>query len=101
MSGRARPYKLSPLAESDPEEIWLYTFRNWSVEQADRYQNQIIAAIEGMADGSKTGQPVPVRKGYYKYRAGSHFVFYRVSDASLDVIRILHQRMDIASRLQD
>ena len=31
----AKPYRLSPLAEADLEDIWLYTFRNWSMEQAD------------------------------------------------------------------
>ena len=47
MSDSARPYRLSPLAERDLEEIWFYTFENWSAEQADRYHNQIMAAIEG------------------------------------------------------
>jgi plasmid stabilization system protein ParE len=32
----------------------------------------------------------------------SHFLFYRITDAGMiDIIRILHQRMDEASRLQD
>lgn len=99
MSRSLRPYRLSPRAEADLEEIWLYTFEHWSAEQADRYQNRIIAALEGLADRSKTGGPVHIREGYYKYPVGSHFVFYRQSDASLDVIRILHQRMDVASHL--
>lgn len=99
MSGSARPYRLSPLAETDFEDIWLYTFHNWSIEQADRYQTQIIAAIEALADGKKTGRPVTVREGYYKYPVGSHVVFYRQSSSSLDVIRVLHQRMDVSSHL--
>lgn len=99
MPGRSRPYRLSPRAEIDLEEIWLYTLEHWSAEQAERYHNRIIAAIDALADGSKTGRPVPVREGYYKYPVGSHFVFYRQSDASLDVIRILHQRMDVDSHL--
>jgi len=99
MAGSAPPYRLSPLAETDLEDIWVYTFKTWSSEQADRYQNQIIATIKELANGKKTGRPVPVREGYYKYAVGSHYVFYRVSGASLDVIRILHQRMDVASHL--
>ncbi len=35
MSGRVRPYRLSLRAQSDLEDIWLYTFENWSLEQAD------------------------------------------------------------------
>src|SRR4051794_20999673 len=95
----ARPYRLSPLAEIDLEEIWLYTLRNWSPDQADRYHGQIMAAIEGLAAGVKTGRPVTIRAGYFKYPVGSHFVFYRQSDAGLDVIRILHQRMDAEAHL--
>lgn len=99
MSRSTRPYRLSPLAETDLDEIWLYTFKNWSPEQADRYHGQIIAAIEGLAAGVKTGRPATVREGYFKYPVGSHFVFFRQSDSSLDVIRILHQRMDVAAQL--
>jgi plasmid stabilization system protein ParE len=33
----ASAYYLSPLAEADLEDIWLYTFQTWSSEQADHY----------------------------------------------------------------
>jgi len=99
MSGNVRSYKLSPLAEADLEEIWFYTFKTWSLEQADTYQVDIVAAFEGLAAGTKVGRPVDIRDGYFKYAVGSHFVFYRQSDSSLDVIRILHQRMDTSAHL--
>jgi len=95
----ARPYRLSPLAEIDLEEIWLYTLKNWSLDQAERYHGQIMTAIEGLAAGVKTGRPVTIRAGYFKDPVGSHFVFYRQSVASLDVIRILHKRMDVGAHL--
>lgn len=99
MSGNVRSYKLSPLAEADLEEIWLYTFKTWSLEQADTYHADIVAAFEGLAAGTKVGRPVDVRDGYLKYAVGSHFVFYRQSDSGLDVVRILHQRMDTSAHL--
>lgn len=89
-----RRYRLSPLAETDLEDIWLYTFRTWSIEQADSYHSGIIAAFEGLAAGHKTGRPFDIRDGYFKYPVGAHLVFYRVSDRNIDVIRVLHQRMD-------
>jgi toxin ParE1/3/4 len=103
MSGSARPYRLAPRAESDLEDIWLYTLENWSAEQADRYHNQIMAAIEGLAGGGKQGRPIDdIRPGYRKLAVASHFLFYRITDAGvIDIVRILHQRMDAASRLQD
>jgi toxin ParE1/3/4 len=99
MSGNVRPYKLSPLAQTDLEDIWLYTFETWSLEQAERYQNDVMAAIAELARGTRTGRPIGIRTGYFKYPVGSHFVFYRQSDSSLDVIRVLHQRMDAPAYL--
>lgn len=96
----SRIYRLSPLAEADLEEIWLYTFRQWSLEQADKYHRDIIAAIEGLASGRNVAQQADVREGYWKYAVGAHVLYFRRSDASLDVIRILHGRMDVALHLE-
>ena len=32
-------YEISVKASEDIENTWLYTFENWSLEQADRYIN--------------------------------------------------------------
>ena len=40
-----RIYRLSPLAEQDLEDIWLYTLREWSADQADRYYHSIIFTL--------------------------------------------------------
>jgi toxin ParE1/3/4 len=103
MSDSARSYRLSPQAERDLEEIWSCTFENWSAEQADRYHSQIMAAIEGLANGSRRGRTIDdIRPGYRKLAVASHFLFYRITDTGIiEIIRILHQRMDAASRLQD
>lgn len=87
-------YRLSPLAESDLEQIWLYTLNEWSVNQANRYYDQIMDTIEELASGQKQGRKVDIRDGYLKYAVGRHFVFFRCSDGMTDVIRVLHQSMD-------
>jgi toxin ParE1/3/4 len=38
-------YVISIEASKDLENIWLYTFENWSQEQADRYFNHNIDEI--------------------------------------------------------
>lgn len=45
MSAEARPYRLSPLAQADLEDIWLYTLKTSSLEQADSYHADIVAAF--------------------------------------------------------
>jgi toxin ParE1/3/4 len=99
MSARTHRYRLSPRAEADLEEIWLYTFKTWSLEQADAYHADIVEAFEGLASGTKQGRRVDAREGYLRYAVGSHFVFFRRSGSGIDVIRILHQRMDPDSHL--
>jgi toxin ParE1/3/4 len=95
----AAEYRLSPLAEADLEDIWLYTLNNWSLEQADKYYAGVIAAIEGLASGDRIGRDAgDIRAGYRKYGEGRHFIFYTVAGEKLDVIRILHKQMDVDAK---
>jgi len=42
-------------------------------------------------------------KGYFRSRVKSHFIFYKINlkDNQLEIIRILHHKMDFESRLND
>jgi toxin ParE1/3/4 len=95
-------FVLSPAAKADLDGIWHYTFERWNIEQAERYVRDIVNACQALADERKAGRAVPeIRKGYYKLAVRSHFVFYRLTATGfVDVVRILHQRMDIPERLQ-
>lgn len=97
-------YQISQEANRDLEIIWLYTYENWSLEQADRYLNLILDEIEYLATHPTTGKDYSqVRTGYFRSRIKSHFVFYTINSKKqeIEVIRILHQSMDIESRLND
>lgn len=87
------------MAESDLEGIWLYTFRQWSLEQADDYHQSIMKAVEGLASGRNVWQKSNVWEGYWKYPVGRHVIFFRNPAGFLDVIRILHEEMDINQHL--
>lgn len=95
----SRACKLSPLAEADLEEIWLYTFHHWSLEQADFYLREVMDAMESLASKRTVGQVCDIRKGYWKYKVGTHMIYYRPSNHSLDIIRVLHSRMDVEHRI--
>ena len=97
-------YKISKEAEKDLEKIWLYTFETWSLEQADYYYDLLMDEIEYLAENPKNGMDFSqIRKGYFRSRVKSHFIFYRVSVKSdeIEIIRILHQQMDIDSQLTE
>ncbi len=97
-------YRITILASQDLENIWLYTFENWSIEQADRYLNLIMDEIEYVAKKPNSGFDFSsVRKGYYRSIIKSHILFYRIDQKNdlVEIIRILHQRMDIENRLSE
>lgn len=97
-------YQISKAAQNDIENIWLYTFETWSVEQADRYFKLIFDEFEYLANHPESGTNCNhIRKGYYKSRVKSHFIFYRFNAKKneIEIIRILHQQMDIESRLNE
>lgn len=95
-----RRFTLSPRAQADIEEIWDYTVQHWNVDQAEVYLRKIKAAIEAVADEPRLGRPCDeVRVGYRKYPAASHVLCYRMTHDGIDIVRILHQRMDFERHL--
>jgi toxin ParE1/3/4 len=93
-------YTLSPRAQSDIEEIWDYTAAHWGADQAERYLRQIKAEIEAVASDPRRGRACDeLRAGYRKHPAGSHLLFYRTTPNGVDIVRILHRRMDFERHL--
>lgn len=93
-------YVLSPRAQADIEDIWFYTVKHWSVDQAERYLRLIQIEIGNLASDPLRGRACDeIRLGYRKSHAGAHVIFYRVEDRRIDVVRILHQRMDFERHL--
>ncbi len=89
----------SPAAAADLDNIWDYTLEEWGADQADRYTDEIHDTCSSLACGEKRGRSVDVRAGYLKHAVGKHFVFFRMTKAGIEVIRILHQSMDVGQHL--
>ncbi len=94
-------YRISKQAINDLNDIWSYTFHKWSKDQADRYYDLIIGEIEFLADNFMTGKSAEqTRKNYRITKVKSHLIFYRkLEKGQVEIVRILHQRMDIKKRL--
>ncbi len=93
-------FVLSPTAIADLDAIWDYTADQWSITQADRYIGQIRREVETLGDGAVSGRSIDhVRRGYFKRSVGSHFIIYSVVNEVVDVMRILHNRMDLPDHL--
>ncbi|MFT3899789.1 MAG: type II toxin-antitoxin system RelE/ParE family toxin [Gordonia sp. (in: high G+C Gram-positive bacteria)] len=88
-------YRLTPAAQDDLSSIWDYTRDHWDVHQAEVYVSEIRAAVERIAEDPERGRTCDtVRQGYRRYAVGSHLIYYVARVVGIDVIRILHQRMD-------
>lgn len=93
-------YQLSKLAEIDLENIWIYTFENWSIKQADKYINQIIKQIEKVCSNPEIGKSISEIKSKHRMRKiNSHLIIYKIEDEILKIDRILHEKMDIENQL--
>jgi toxin ParE1/3/4 len=92
MTGR---FVLSPRAQTDLEEIWDYTADRWGLDQAETYTRALWQRIEAVTVNPAMGEDCSViRAGYRKIPCGSHVLFYRVIGDGIDVVRILHERLD-------
>lgn len=88
-------FRLSPAAQRDLSQIWDFTEERWDAHQAETYVGEIRAAIERVADDPTRGRACDdLREGYRRYGIGRHLLFFVERTHGIDVIRILHQRMD-------
>ena len=95
-------YRFTNEAVKDLEEIWSYTNKKWSIEQADRYYNLIIDEIEFISSNPHLGKSIDyIKEGYKSTKVKSHVVFYKQHENdTILIVRILHQNMDIKKRMK-
>jgi toxin ParE1/3/4 len=94
-------FTLTKLAMDDLREIGRYTQQHWGREQRNVYLRMLDGAFHQLAANPHKGKTCDeIRNGYRKFTAGSHIVFYRQKSVeAIEIVRILHGRMDIEARL--
>ena len=93
-------YRLRPAARDDLEDIWDYTVREWDIEQALVYTDELEAAIELICESptlcrERNEYVPPVRIMAH----GEHLIIYVIDDEGITVTRILHGSMDVDAHL--
>jgi toxin ParE1/3/4 len=96
-------YIINEKALDDINKIWIYTAENWSVEQADRYYNSIFDEIEYIVQRFDMARDFGnIRKSYKYSKIKSHLIFFKKNKSNkIEVVRVLHERMDIGNRLNE
>ncbi len=87
---------LSNQADADLLAIFEYSIRTWGEEQARRYKGQLEAGFIKLATSpellGRAREDLP--PGYYSYSVKRHLVIFRYTLTTLEIARILHERMD-------
>ena len=89
-----------PLAKTDIKKIWRYTYDNWGEKPADDYTYGLGHVIEAMLDNPKIGINIDyIRPGYRMYHYRHHLVIYRLTPTTIEIARILGEKMDVERHL--
>lgn len=95
---------LSPSAAEDLENILRYTFNKWGIYQFEKY----FAIFEQAFDSLKLdpGNSAVLRReelfdGCRSIRTGHHVVFFRIIGQDVEIVRILHERIDFAQHFEE
>ena len=88
-------YQLTPAAQDDLENIWLYTARQWSIEQADRYIDILEDTFERLVfmpemAHERLGFDPPVRI----HPSAEHLIIYHTEEDHLAILRVLGAGQD-------
>lgn len=98
---KAPTFRLSPRALSDLEDIWRYTAATWSIEQAERYIDDLTRTFETIARmptlARERGEfTPPVRFHLHQ----NHLIVYTIANTHIAILRLLGGRQDWLSILK-
>lgn len=90
-------------AIDDLNDIWDYTYKKWSEKQADKYYAIIKLACNAIGENPDIGKEYNgISKNLLGLKSGKHIIFYQViSDNRIEVIRILHEQMDLKNQIAE
>jgi len=88
-------------AIDDLNNIWKYTFEKWSENQADKYYEMLKLACKEIGKNPEIGKVYnKITKNLLGLHSGRHIIFYQlITQSEIEIIRVLHERMDLKNRL--
>ena len=90
-------------AIDDLNNIQLYTFEEWSERQADKYYATLEFTCMQIGENPQLGREYEgINNNLLGLRTGKHIIFYQIiSKDEIEIIRILHERMDLKNKLKE
>lgn len=96
-------FHLTNKAVEDLSKIWDYTFEIWSEQQADKYYFELLQDCQELAKNQNLDRNYKeITNDLLGYKSNQHIIFYRIINKNeIEIIRFLHSRMDLKSRIGD
>ncbi|MFH0757510.1 MAG: type II toxin-antitoxin system RelE/ParE family toxin [Bacteroidota bacterium] len=96
-------YRLTKKAAEDLALIWNYTVDTWSENQADHYFRMLFDSCQSISGLKIAGKHYDgILTGLLGKKAGKHIIFYRKVEGDIvEIVRILHERMDLKRRIKE
>lgn len=96
-------YVLTMAAEADLRDIIRYSREKWGAAQTRRYVAKLARGIERIADNVSSSKDMSaLHPGLRMDRCEHHYIFCLPrDDAPALIVAILHERMDLMTRLAD
>lgn len=93
-------YRFSRRAAVDLEAIADYTIKRHGIEQSRRYRDELGACFDRLADNPRLGRRAEhLGAGLRRYEHRSHIIFYQQTGTHLQIVRVLHYRMEAPRHL--
>ena len=90
-------------AIDDLKNIWNYTLEKWSEKQADKYYAMLKMACNEIEENPEIGKKYDrIKNNLLGFKSGRHIIFYQqISNDKIEIIRILHERMDLNNKITE
>ena len=90
-------YVIKSAALADLKDIARYTRKNWGREQERIYIKSVFDCFEKIASRETFNVDFShIKEGCFKCKVNHHLIFFRwLTDGRSEIIRILHEEMDI------
>ena len=88
-------YRLAPAAAADLEDIWRYTARHWSIDQAERYTDALEAAFDTLVTMPEIARERPEFNPPVRvHPSAQHVIIYRIAADHIVILRVLGGRQN-------
>lgn len=95
-------HRLSGPARIDLLEIWSYTNREWGQSQADLYVDGLITRFAWLVSRKPIWKKrSDIAPGLHSYHHERHVIMFRETSTGIDILRVLHERMEVARQTGD